>query len=283
MNRAGTQLVVALAIIMCAKSAGAVERETCVNSAETAQELRKQNKLRSARDQLNVCSQHSCPSVIRKDCTAWLAEVGKLIPTLKLEARDPDGKPLLDVRVIVDNTIVAQQLSDPPNPVEVDPGQHIVRFERTGSTPAEQAVTVAAGEATRTVRVDLAPLAKPDDKARDRHATSDTRAPTPLATYVFGGVGIVALASFAGFAVKGSSDYSDLVQSCRPHCTSDQTSPVSTEFLVANVSLAVAAVSLGAAAYFYFTRASADATVRRAAMGVSPLRGGAMAGFDLAF
>jgi hypothetical protein len=253
-----------------------------MGAAESAQELRKQNKLQSAREQLNVCAQAGCPGFVRRDCRSWLAEVDAAMPTLILRALDDAGKPLSDVRVLVDGTIVVPRLGDAPEvPLEVDPGPHTVRFERTGSVAAEQRLTIGQGEKRRSITVHLASIRTPAPAARPSAAPEEEDRPVPTATYVLGGIGLAALAGFVGFGLAGSSQYHSLENSCKPHCTDDVIAPVRTKFLIANVSLAIAGLAVGAAAIFYFTRPAAGHPT--AGLTVTPSANGAAASMIASF
>jgi len=66
-------------------------------------------------------------------------------------------------------------------------------------------------------------------------------------TWVLGGVGVVAASSFVAFGLWGKSDENSVSASgCAPYC-GDRMGSVRAKFIVADVSLGVAAVALGAA------------------------------------
>lgn len=271
-----TTLFVVATSVPKASPAGAVQRETCMGAAESAQELRRQGKLRLAREQLAVCSQKGCPSFVRRDCSTWLSDLERAMPSAELVARDPSGRPLADVRVLLDGTVVATSLAKPEAAfVELDPGPHVFRFERLDGSFAEVKQTFGEGERTRVVATLVprsAPATPPAPVVLER--------PVPAAAWVFGGVSALAVGSFGVFAALGASEYGALERTCKPRCTSAELDPVESKFLIANVSLGVAAAALGVAAVFYFSRPNVAATAR---LDLRPLPGGGAATVGASF
>jgi hypothetical protein len=93
---------------------------------------------------------------------------------------------------------------------------------------------------------------------------------------MLGGVGIAALGSFTYFALSGKAEERKL-RRCAPDCEPDDVTPMRTRYLVADVSLGVAALSLGAAGYLLlFTGSDADGETRAAGVevGMAPTRTG---------
>lgn len=69
----------------------------------------------------------------------------------------------------------------------------------------------------------------------------------PVASWVLGGIGVAATASFVGFALAGKSAQSNELEACKPNCSSRAIDAVFREYLVADISLGVAVVSLAVA------------------------------------
>ena len=76
----------------------------------------------------------------------------------------------------------------------------------------------------------------------------------PAPSYVLGGVALLGLASFAGFALAGES-----VQACAPDCSSTQVSALRRDYLLADVSL-VGALAAAAGAVTFALTSSTEAT-----------------------
>ncbi|MBK9001553.1 MAG: hypothetical protein IPM35_38020 [Myxococcales bacterium] len=251
-------------------------KQACVQAYVDAQRLRKADKLSEARQKLELCADDACPATVKKDCKAWVDENERDQPTLALSALDLDGKKTITVKVLVDGVSVGDQL--PSSPIKVDPGAHKVRFEATGLAPIEIEVSLQKGEKAREVLADFSKQKK--DEAPAPAAPNETgdsaRATrkTPVLVYVLGGVGVLGVASFAYFGSTGKSEEDELADTCAPNCSQSKVDAAHQKMLIADISLGVGAVALGAAAYLYFTRPkqTESATV----VGFAPLgRGGA--------
>jgi len=83
-----------------------------------------------------------------------------------------------------------------------------------------------------------------------------TERPIPTAAYVLGAVSIAGLATFGTLALLGRSDQAELERTCSPGCLPDRVQPMKTKFLIADIGLAVFAVSLGATGYVVLSRPS---------------------------
>jgi hypothetical protein len=212
----------------------------CLVAYEEGQRLRNRNALRAARQHLIACSRERCPDEIAHDCDRWRAEVEQSLPSVVVVAQGPRGEEVTDVRVTFDGELLAVGLDG--TALVVDPGAHVLRYERHGFPPVEERIVVRTGEKNRRLLVRFA-----------AEGDSGPVRPVPVSVYVFGGIGAAALASFTIFAVKGTVTKGEL-EDCRPHCPTDEVSALTTEYLVADVSLGVALASLAAATVLYLTR-----------------------------
>jgi hypothetical protein len=274
-RRAAAGVLAAGLALAAAPDAGAVDRETCFSSAESAQTLRKAGHLRDARDKLTVCANATCPASVQNDCTNWAREVDAALPTIVVQAHDAKGNDLTDVRVVVDGKTFATRLDG--KPIAVDPGSHALRIERAGATPVERSLVAVQGQKERVIDAEL-------DVAVDHPAQTPTSRPIPLPVWILGGVGAAALVTTGVFWVWGRSDYSSLQGSCGESCNPSQVSPVRTKLVVGDVALGVGVVSLGLAAWFYFTRKTESPPAAEGAeLFVTPAPGGAVAGVGAPF
>src|SRR6185437_6495341 len=82
------------------------------------------------------------------------AAVNQLIPSVVLGVQDEQGHDLFDVSVTFDGEPLATHLDG--RPIDLDPGQHVFRFEAPGRTPVEQRVLLREGEKARQIVVTLA-------------------------------------------------------------------------------------------------------------------------------
>jgi hypothetical protein len=151
------RLVLACVFVAPAKSAYAADPapdpQACIQASDRGQSLRDEGKYRDARATLLQCARDTCPPVIVKSCAGWLRDLDELAPTLVLDARDAHGNDIADVSVTFDGAPIASRLDG--RPIEVDSGEHVLRFERPGSVPAEQKLILRAGEKARVVKVTM--------------------------------------------------------------------------------------------------------------------------------
>lgn len=240
----------------------------CPSASEEGQRLRDKNRWLEAREMFRACSVDRCPKVVRRDCSKWLAELDESQPSIVVAAQDTTGADLQGVRVQVDGRTIASRLDG--SPIAVDPGEHTFTFDADGYKTAAQKIVIHVSEKNRLVRVALASTAEPartepaKPKPEDPHAARSSGA--PVLAYVVGGVGVLALGSFAYFGVRSKSELSDLRATCAPYCASSQLDDVKSKMLVADVSLGVGIVALGVATILFLTHGSSAEAPRRAAL-----------------
>jgi hypothetical protein len=239
--------------------ARADDREQCASAADQAQQLRDEGKYRRAREQLIICARDVCPAPIKRDCLEWLSQVESTAPTVVFGAKD-GTKDLSDVKVFVDGAAVTDRLDG--KPVQMDLGKHVVKFEYQGQTKEEE-VIIGAGQKNRNVTVTFGGAAAAGGAAPAGPATTDNRGSIAPAL-VIGGVGVLALGSFALFGLGGKSDVSDLEKTCKPHCAESDVDKARTKLLIADISLGVGIVALGVATYLIVTRPKLEADVKSA-------------------
>jgi hypothetical protein len=230
------------------KGGGGSAKAACLAAHEDAQSLRTQKKPHAAREKLIACARVECPTVVRKECGEQLALVEKDAPTVALEARDESGMDTTAVKVSMDGNPFAERLTGAA--VDVEPGEHLFRFERGDGKSIEQRVLVVEGEKNRKVVADFATLVpKPAGGAvgDGQPVVPRERKSIPVLSFVAAGVGVVALGSFTFFALSGKSAEKDLASSCGPSCSDAQLSPVKRDYLVADISLVVGIVAVATA------------------------------------
>lgn len=146
-----TRLLVqaALAIFFVASDAGAGDRDECVAAASSAQDLRRDNKLVSAREQLITCARAACPAAVQHDCVGWLAEIEDAMPTITLTVSDANGVDVIEANILLDDRPYLTRLEG--RALAMDPGIHVLHIEVAGATPFEQRIVVREGEKNRVV------------------------------------------------------------------------------------------------------------------------------------
>ena len=249
-----------------------VEKDECVAAYEATQTLRKEGTLIEAREKALFCAQDGCPNVLRDDCTAWVSDIEKSIPSIVLNVTDGAGKDIVDVRVSIDGKVVKQKLDG--KSIALDPGSHALHLESTGFSAVDQDVVAREGEKNRTILVKLGDAVP---EGGDDVAAAVSERPTPASVYVFGVVGIVGLGAFTAFALSGNAKKSDLdAQNCKPSCAQSDVDVIKSKYLLADLSLGVGVVALGVATVLYLTRSEVPATSSTTGFNVDvkPLLGG---------
>jgi hypothetical protein len=240
------------------------EKEKCVAAFDRGQRAQSDRALRRAQTELIVCSQETCPTVLRADCAGVLAEVRSALPTVVFAADDGNGHELTDVKVYVGTELVTPVLDG--RAIAVDPGTFDLRFERPGHPPLVASRTIRDGEKNRVIRVSLGapsggiapgpPHADETPLAGKRDAVG-WLLPGSLALVGVAGLG-VALVTRLGF----DSRVEELRGSCAPECTQAQRSDLSGTVVTSNVALGVGigAIVLGVVAWFVTAPATSSSS-----------------------
>jgi len=240
---------------------GDARADACMDAPVQGQKLQRSGKLMAARDKFALCAQKACPGEIVRDCTGWMQDVSKSIPSVVAAARDSSGADVLDATLSIDGGAAAPIGT---RAVELDPGSHHLVFHRSGAPDFVRDVVLHEGEKDRQVVATFegaspqAAAASPPAASTAPESTAPAR-PIPVAAWIAGGVGAAALVTFGAFGTIGvvsrGSDH------CDTGCSSSQKSGVDTDFLIADVSLAVGVVALGVATWFYLSREPVPAPV----------------------
>jgi hypothetical protein len=259
-----------LALDLGARTAKADDTDACLAAYEKAQQLRKDGGLGASREQLNVCVQPKCHALIKRDCSMWMAELEKAVPTIIVNARDAGGRDLLAVRVLVDGAVLQDRLDGKPH--EVDPGVHLFRFERDGSVLAEERIVIQEGEKGRVINVKVGAAETPSSGPAARPEPS---APAPIGGYVLLGVAAVGASAFGILAAIGKHDLDEMRKEpggCAPRCDPSRVNAVRSEIFAANMSLGVGLVAAGVGTYLLLKPRRASTGLE---LGVRPALGGA--------
>lgn len=206
-------LLLPVALAAPASVARAQDTDACIAANEAAVARKKADKLIEARKQLSVCASPSCPDVVRTSCERRLGEVGQAIPSLVVFATDAAGNDLTAVKVLIDGVAYADRLDG--NAIELDPGEHELRFEVAGHPPTVKRVFMLEGERGRRESVvvglppapPLPPGIVPGAGAEPIRPDGGSRR---TLGWIVGGVGAAALATggvFGVFAIRAHDSY----------------------------------------------------------------------------
>ena len=123
----------------------------CIAANEEAGPLRRAGKLREARARLRLCAATSCPAAVQRDCIALATEVDREVPSVAFSVQDAAGNDIPDVRVSLDGQPIADKLDG--KALDVDPGDHVFRFESSAFPPIEKRLVIIVAEKNRRERV----------------------------------------------------------------------------------------------------------------------------------
>ena len=257
--RSASAALVAAALLVTA-SAGAQEasatataegpaapKAECVGQLDRAQSLQSARKLRDARASYLACSAAACPELVREDCSKSLVELDSAIPTIVFAAR-ADGRDVTDVRVLLDGEAVASALDG--HAVALDPGAHVVRFERAGGGVSEVRVVAREGEKNRAVSAAFVSSTPAPEKPKAESGRF------PILPVVLGGTGLLALGGSLYVRLNADSQADQLRGSCAPSCDQSSRDALSDKLVVANVALGVGIgfIALAAADWLFDPR-----------------------------
>ena len=200
---------------------------------------------------------------------------------------------MLDVRVSIDGTLVQERLDG--KPVLVDSGEHTFKFETKDGQVKEERVLLRAAEKARPIIASFGGSGPAGSGtpagAGPASPEGGTREGSIVPAAILGGVGVLALGSFALFGITGKGDVDDLQTSCKPNCKEADVDSARTKLIIADVSLGVGVAALIGAAVLYFTRSHGDVKVQTGAgkpgrwigFDARPYPGGAIAGIGARF
>ena len=292
----GARLACAVAALACAGfpfAAAADDGVTqCMSSYEAGQRLRREGDLVGAAAELLVCGGPACPVRMQGDCQRWLDDVERSTPAVVFRVRAASGAWLANVTASIDGA-APRRLDG--RAIAMNPGEHVVVFERAGYRRLRTPVIVAEGEKLERrvitletmVASDLDDISAPalehgndqvsgspaaeaasvhgsqsgSDMPRERAIGSEV----PLAgsdgqsswgPLAFGAVAVAGGIGFAYFGMHAQSGEADLEQ-CTPNCSQARVDDVKDDFLRSNVSLGIGIAGLvGAGLWLLLDRPS---------------------------
>jgi hypothetical protein len=244
-------LVLALGILGAGTArAQSITKQECIDAFTDAQHHRESGKLAQARKELRLCASDACPALLHNDCLTWLADVEHLVPSVVFAARDVDGHDLLDASVSIDGEVLASPLDG--RPVDVDPGEHVVRFTAPDRQPHEERVLLREGEKVRSLTVTMKPIeGRAPEGTEDGAAAKRDSRPIPATAWIFGGIGATAFATAGAMALIGLPRWNECHKG---GCSASDQRFSDSLNTVGNVALVVGAVSAVATLYFFLTR-----------------------------
>jgi hypothetical protein len=199
-------------------------KDQCIDANEAAQGLRKSEKLREAEQKLLVCVSSTCPGPVREDCGQRLTEVRAITPTLVFVVKDDADQDLSDVRVTMDDQVLASKLDG--TAIAINPGPHHFVFESPGHAKEERSLVIREGEKDRHERVVLVNTPADAVPAAVAPVVAPTAAPTAeapsnpgrtqrIAGLVVAGVGVAGVVVGSVFGIMAKSTYDSGFGTCQ--------------------------------------------------------------------
>lgn len=267
----GCRAAILSSTLLLAPRIASATAETCMQLHASGQREAKAGRLRLASELFASCgSSDSCPHPVRSECVELYGAVEKAIPTIVFSVTDDEGQDITNVKVYSTDQLLVEKLDG--RPVRLDPGKHRFRFVLPWGEVLSSDALVREGEKNRVVAVRQA--AKPQKKpeplpavpAPDPNPPAPPRPPEPepepepdhalpVEFWIASGVGVTALASWGVFALAGQGKQTTL-EACSPACAEslrDDYDAMRRDYLIADVSLGLAAASFGVATWFFFS------------------------------
>ncbi len=235
-----------------------LSKEECARAYESVQTLRAEGKLRDAKRHAILCADSSCPPVVSAECATWSSELTASLPTVIFIVRDSTGKERYDVGVTQDGIPLASSLDG--RAVTVDPGRHEYVFRLSPSESMSQQAMIR--EADKNVRI-VVDFRKSPEPNKEGPSVSTAQSPpvgtarsagVPASVYLLAGVGLLAIGSFAYVGTMARGEEKDLIARCNGECLPEEGDSVRRKNLIADISLGVGVLSLGAAGVLYLFR-----------------------------
>jgi hypothetical protein len=248
-----TSLTAALVMSAPASAAGPT-KDQCIQAFDAGQSARRAGHLKDAHEALVTCSQSTCPTVLRADCSDVLRQVDAAQPSVVFGAVDAKGNDLVDVSVELEGKDVATSLDG--RAFIIDPGKLTFTFKRPPWDPVKVDVVIKEGEKSRVVKAKLGPEAAPPVAIQPVPPPVSEAPKRDTVGYVvpgaFAALGLAAFA-FGGITRLGAgSDADDAKKSCGPYCPESQRADLSGELVRANIGLGVGIGALAVAAATWF-------------------------------
>jgi hypothetical protein len=258
----------------------------CATASEDALGLRKQEKLKDAKDRLLVCSAPTCPADVRDECARRMTELTAAIPSVVFDVKDASGNDVAAVHVTMDGSMLTDQLTG--GALAVDPGEHTFRFEVPSSPAVEKKLVIHEGEKDRHVAVALgggdattngSPPPPPAPTTTPERGGSSWNG-QKTAAVVVAGIGVVGIGVGSIFGAMAFSKWSDAKSACAGGCgpndpAQTQKSDAQTAATVSTVGFIAGGAALVGAAALWFTAPSG------AQMQVAPAVGAQSMGLTL--
>jgi len=262
----------------------------CVQSFENGQTLRKAGKLLAASEALIACSQPSCPAFIAKECTELYTQTQNSLPSLTVGAVDSQGNALTDITVYLDGKLLTEHPDG--RATQVDPGVHELKFMPKDKPAVIMKALVTEGEKNKLVSTVIqGPEAKSAQKPepitgppQSSAAPTEKYSSPPIAAYIVGGLGVLAVGTGVTLRLLAGHDYDQLSNTCHSSCSDSDVNSLSRKYTVSSIVIAGGGAALVTAGVLYLIHGSSKSQPQTGlVLAPTPLGAGAWASWRSSF
>ena len=283
MRRRAIPWALAVALTSIAFDVGAEPTKAeCVAAHAQGQRLSKAGRIREAVIALGQCAVEACPAILSGECSVWLAEAERDLPSVLVEAIAFDGLPVVAQSLRIDGAHVA-----PSEVHDLDPGDHTVVITTADGSTASSTFSVVRGEQRKRISVRLpapsapakpataGPVSAPATTAvpppRPCPATGTRLAPSAVPyLWASAATGAAAFVSFAWFGLSGRSKERDMDRDCAPFCAQSDVDSMHRDYVVADVSAALGVAALGVSLWILHSYREPAGRASAPALGARP-------------
>jgi hypothetical protein len=257
--RAVVLALVAFAVLPRGLASAQAADASC-QAVEKTESMRAEGHYRDARARLLECVNAQCGGDVRRRCAATLQKLDAVTPSIVVRAEDANGNDVTDVSVKLGDELLVKSLDGMAIPV--DPGEHRFAFQRVGEEPVVQTLTIQRGEKFRSIDVQIGPSSTDAEQA----GVGATGPSKSTGRWVAGGsligVGAFGLVGFTWLGLSARSTEKELQRTCKTECNKARVDAMGTRYVLANVSLGVGVLALGAATWLLLSEPASDGVAR---------------------
>jgi serine/threonine-protein kinase len=186
--------------ISSAAVARAEDEPSCLDASDRARELLSNKQLVEARAQLRLCAASTCDDLVRSICDERLAEVNARLPTVIFDAKSPDGRDLINVRLVIDGRLRSEGALG--EELTLDPGAHSFLFEAPGEPPVTRNLVLVEREKGRREHIVLGRALPVTEPHLARPASDPAASPWRVAGWTTIATGALGLGAGTAFGVE---------------------------------------------------------------------------------
>jgi hypothetical protein len=186
------------------------------------------------------------------------------LPSIAVGAVDSQGNALSDISVYLDGKLLTEHPDG--RAVQVDPGVHELKFMPKDKPAVIMKALVAEGEKNKLVSATIQsseaksarkpePITEPPESSA---APTERRSSPPVAAYIVGGVGILAVGTGVTLRLLANHRYDQLDNSCHSSCSDSDVDSLNRKYTVSSIVLAGGAAAVVTAGVLFLIHGSSS-------------------------